>query len=438
MRLPSSKVCKRIRDLHQMLGSSSETERETALKKLHAELEKHGLRFTDVREIVDAIDAVDRAKGAAPPSPPDRPADDPEADQINVYSLVRRLFEVHIYCAPEEHAALALWTLHTWAFDRFTHSPRLALISPVRGCGKTETLALIELLVRNPWRSDDVSAASIYRQSPLPVFLLDEFDQANLRHNSTLKAVLHSGWRVGGSVSRVINGWPTQFEIFTPVALAAIGAHSLSLPLLDRSIVINMSKAPPDAKIERIDVRSPVFTETRRRLEQWALTAQLNPNPEMAGLILRPADNWRTIFSIADSLGAGEEARAAALKLKANRADVDPGVALLYDIRIVFRQRGVDRFAKTDLVAALHELNEYWLDWDDDRPGRKLTHVHLSRLLRTLFQIRSKTVWPLGERATSKSHKGYTRDQFENAWRQYCPEDDTPAQAKETIRLVKN
>src|SRR5262249_7469696 len=146
--------------------------------------------------------------------------------------------------SPEECSVIALWILHSWVFRTFTVSPRLALVSPTRGCGKTETIALIEQLVPDPWRADEVSAASIYRQRRLPIFLLDEFDQANLRHNATLKAVLHSGWRAGGGVSRFIDGWPRRFEVYTPVAMAAIGAHSLSLPLLDRSIVINMHMRP--------------------------------------------------------------------------------------------------------------------------------------------------------------------------------------------------
>jgi hypothetical protein len=163
---------------------------------------------------------------------------------------------------------------------------------------------------------------------------------------------------------------------------------------------------------------------------------QLNLNPDMAGLTNRPADNWRALFSIADSLSHGEDARAAALKLRANRADVDPGVAALHDTRNVFRQHGVNRIAGVELVAALHELNDYWADWDDHHPGRKLTQMHLARLFRA-FDITSKSIWPPGQRTTgSKSRKGYTWDQFAQAWRQYCPEDGTPAQANKIRHLA--
>ena len=36
--------------------------------------------------------------------------------------------------------AIALWILHTWLVNEFTISPRLAVTSPTKGCGKTTVL----------------------------------------------------------------------------------------------------------------------------------------------------------------------------------------------------------------------------------------------------------------------------------------------------------
>ena len=52
----------------------------------------------------------------------------------------------------------------------------------------------------------------------------------------------------------------------------------------------------------------------------------------------RAADNWRILISIADSLGYGEDARAAAVALSADRPDEDAGVVLLTDIRTISRR----------------------------------------------------------------------------------------------------
>jgi Protein of unknown function (DUF3631) len=70
----------------------------------------------------------------------------------------------------------------------------------------------------------------------------------------------------------------------------------------------------------------------------------------------------------------------------------------------------------------------------DDRPGRKLTQGDVARLLRP-FGIRSKSIWPAHRSAGSSSRKGYTRDQFEDAWRSYCGAG-TAAHPRKNIRLV--
>ena len=43
----------------------------------------------------------------------------------------------------------------------------------------------------------------------------------------------------------------------------------------------------------------------------------------------RAADDWQVLISIADSLGYGEDARAAAVALTADHPDEDAGVVLL-------------------------------------------------------------------------------------------------------------
>ncbi len=148
-----------------------------------------------------------------------------------------------------------------------------------------------------------------------------------------------------------------------------------------------------------------------------------------AALRNRAADNWRVLLSIAGDLGYGEDARSAAVTLNADRPDEDPGVALLADVRTVFRAVGVDRIASSPLVEALIGLDDgLWNEWrgpSDDRPPRKLTQGELSRMLRP-FGIRPKTIWPARRRPGDRSSRGYLRSQFEAAWRAYCPSADTP------------
>src|SRR5258708_36943063 len=63
---------------------------------------------------------------------------------------------------PGEYVAAAVWVMLTHLFDRFTISPRLAFTSPVRGCGKTTALAVIEQLAYRPERMDGATPAVLF------------------------------------------------------------------------------------------------------------------------------------------------------------------------------------------------------------------------------------------------------------------------------------
>jgi len=407
MTLPPPSICRKIRKLHAMLGSNAK-EAEVALSKLNVLLAEYSLTWNDIPEIL----AGSAVHAAQPPDPSDKP-------EVNVLNLLLVLIETHIAVTPAERMAIALWILHTWVFDRFTITPRLALLSPVRGCGKTTLLALIELLVSDPHRTDDISPAAVYYHlghKPGATLLIDEADNAGLLDNRMLRAVFNSGHRKGGGVTRIKDGWPKRFPTFCPLVIAAIG--SLPLPLLHRSVLINMQrKAPDEIHIERLDESGPDWFIAREQIQKWAATCALEQDPEIP-LVNRAADNWRVLLSIADSLGHGEAARSAARELTANRPDEDPGVILLGDILAVFSRRRIDRIASADLVNELIALNDFWHDWRE-RPGRKLTQGDLGRLLRP-FRIKPKSIWPVERTPTSRSRKGYTRDQFEAAWRSYC------------------
>jgi putative DNA primase/helicase len=433
MTLPPPKVCRRIAKLHALaLGSDQEGERAAAHKKLAELLAEHGRTWNDIPEILAAI------RNAPPPPPPSPdPAGNQPGPEVDVYELVHRIITDHVSITPAERVATTLWILHAQVFDRFTITPRLAIMSPVRSCGKTTLLALIELLVNEPFRSDDVTPAAIYRRlerSPYTCLLIDEGDNADLVHDIKLRRVFNSGHRKGGNTSRVASGWSTQFNTFAPLAIAAIG--TLPLPLLSRAIVINMQRRGPGETLEQLDEDSPIYPAAREQMRRWGSLCQLDRFPDMPPELLnRHGDNWRVLFSIADDLGHGEEARAAALELFARRTDEDAGVVLLNDVWTIFQRLGVDRITSGELIRELLALNELWSDWCDDRPGRKLNQAFLARLLRP-FGIWSKSIWPQQRTPDSRSRKGYTRDQFESAWHSYCS-GGTPAQPSKTMRLVE-
>jgi Protein of unknown function (DUF3631) len=435
MTLPPPKVCDLIRKLFAQMGSSGK-DAEVAREKLTQLLVEHGLSWNDLPAILAATAAPNTSHGMNGGAPASGMAVGPK---VNVLDLVAVLIEDHVAMTDAECTTAALWVLHTWVFDRFPITPRLALLSPVRGCGKTTMMVLLELLVAEPYRTDNVTAAAIYHRldrRPRTTLLVDEADNLGLFRNDVLRSVFNSGHRRGGGIDRLVGGQPRKFRVFAPLAVASIG--SLPLPLLHRSAVINMQRSGKNG-VKRLDESDPAFGAARDEIRKWAATCSLAPEPEMPGALRdRAADNWRVLLAIADDLGRGEAARAAAVALCGNRPDEDSGVTLLGDIRTVFQARGVDRITSLALIEALLGLEDnFWNEWSgphDDQSPRKLTQNELSRLLRP-FGIRPKTVWPARRRLGDKSGRGYFRSQFEQAWRAYCPSADTPAQPSKIIEL---
>ena len=208
-----------------------------------------------------------------------------------------------------QYTALTLWILHTFVFQDFQHTPRLALLSPTRGCGKSVVLNLCLRLCLRARKFGLTSTASLPRliDSNQPTLLLDEADNIDFAHEPVLRSILNDGFEEGGVRAIVVKEEPRAFNLFTPVAFGAIGR--LPLPLMSRAVVINMRRAPRNAKIERFDVKNPTLVDelgvVYRYTFDWAreVRGKLNTDPAMPdGFHGRVADRWRALFSIADAL----------------------------------------------------------------------------------------------------------------------------------------
>ena len=323
MTLPLPNVCRRIRKLHAQMGSLGK-DGEVARRKLNALLAEYQLSWNDLPAILSESDDTRRDGGDA--EPPDAASPATDRAERDVLGVLLAVIEEYIAATPEERMAIALWIMHCHLFDRFDITPRLALLSPVRGCGKTTVLGLIDILIYEAYRTDNVSPASIYYQlerQPRTTWLIDEADGLDLSRNHVLRSVFNSGHRRGGCVSRFVGGWSRKYPTFAPLAIAAIG--SLPLPLLHRAVVINMQRSA--IPLKRFNRKDAALLWTRRAISDWARNARLDEDPEVPPTLRnRVADNWRVLLAIADSFGRGEAAREAAVALSVDRLDEDAGV----------------------------------------------------------------------------------------------------------------
>jgi hypothetical protein len=256
------------------------------------------------------------------------------------------LLQNYMVMGEEHRIACALWLAHTYAPHVAFFSPYLHIYSPVRECGKTNLLTLLESLARRAIKADSMSPAAMYRiiERQSPTLLLDELDTLlkNKDAGERVRGVLNSGFRRDGRVilcegdSHEVREFPT----YCPKALAGIG--DLWDTVASRSIAIQLDRATAAQRLRLSVVRGDRIKDQleplRLQVARFAhdtedVLADSDPAvPEALGA--RAADIWRPLLAIADA--AGDEwpglARLSAVALSAPRAETDWGVMLLEDV----------------------------------------------------------------------------------------------------------
>jgi putative DNA primase/helicase len=110
--------------------------------------------------------------------------------------------------------------------NAFTMSPRLAVTSPTKGCGKTTILRFLNQVVRRPKRAGSISPSALFRvvEKFQPTIILDETEKY-IEHGSDLHALLNEGHCKGGTVLRVLGESLDlrEFGVFGAVAFARNG-----------------------------------------------------------------------------------------------------------------------------------------------------------------------------------------------------------------------
>jgi putative DNA primase/helicase len=352
------------------------------------------------------------------------PEPDPWSEAVNGAELLDGLAAmIRTYVVMPDHAAdtAALWVLHTYLLDCCGISPRLAITSPEKGCGKTTLVDVLSRLVMRPLPTANATASAIFRvvEMQRPTLLIDEADTF-LSENEELRGILNSGYRQGGFVIRTVGEdfEPRAFSTFSACAIALIG--KLPATLTDRSVPIGLRRRRPGEAIEafRFD-RTGSLDRIARQAARWA-TDNVDPvrlgDPEMPpGLFNRAADNWRPLLAIADAAGRDWPARArraAQSSTATGHDDQSVGVVLLTDIRAIFRERGADRLPSAELVETLIKSEgRPWAEW---KAGKAITVNGLARLLAP-FAIIPSTI-----RVEGATPKGYKLAQFEDAFSRYC------------------
>ena len=321
--------------------------------------------------------------------------------------------------------ALPLWILHTYLIPHLDFTPRLAIQSPVKRCGKSKVVDLVRELCEKPMPSASLTAATIFRSMDAwqPTIVADEGDAWLKPESEDLRGVVNTGFDRGNAyIGRCVgdNHETKLFATFGAIAIAGIG--SLPDTIQDRSIVIPMRRKRPDENVERVRLKHlrAAAQLIKPRLARWAAdhgeeVGAMEPELPRA-LHDRAADCWEPLLAIADLVGGEwpKRARQAALALSGSDAqeDEDVGVMLLIDIRHIFERRRTDRIRTQLLLEELCSFEERpWCEW---KKGQPLSPRGLARLLGR-FGVVPK---PYRD-SLNNVHKGYLLPSFEDAFGRY-------------------
>lgn len=344
-------------------------------------------------------------------------------DGVELLDAISGALRRHVVMNPASVLAAALWVLAVYAFELFALFPRLAIISPEKGCGKTTLLDLLSRLVPKPLFAANVTAAAVFRtiEDIRPTLLIDEAD-TYLPSNPELRNVLNSGHRRDGTVVRCAgDGAPRQFSTSAPAAIAAIGR--LPGTLEDRSIMLRLRRRRVDEPVAllRLDQETD-YLELARKAARWthdatALLTGADPSIPQ-GLFNRVADNWRPLLAVADAAGGEWPSRARATALALSGAEIDDdsqskGVRLLHDLRDLFHTEPSGVLFSEEIVQRLTAMEER--PWAEFLLGKPITKPQLAKLLNP-FRVKPGSV-----RRGERTSKGYRKHDLTDAFERYLP-----------------
>jgi Protein of unknown function (DUF3631) len=340
--------------------------------------------------------------------------------------------------------ALALWTFHTWALDAAEVTPYVHVSSAEKRSGKTRLLEVLELVVRSPIASANISDAALFRaiEEWSPTLLFDEIDSIfgpKARDREDLRGLLNAGYRRGKPALRVGGAKMTDlqsFSTFCPKVLSGIG--KVPDTISDRAIVIVLKRRKSTEAIERFRQRDAI--EAAEPLRQSLESLSVHHVPELTearpelpeALGDRARDSWEPLLAIAELAGEDwpQRARLAAVELSGDE-DVDDDtlrVRLLADIRGTFACNG-NRLPTSELLGVLKTDDEApWADWH----GSGLSAKRLADLLRP-YGIKSRSI----RLEDGTTPKGYLLEQFEDVFERYLPVDASLSRHNATTRMDK-
>lgn len=354
-------------------------------------------------------------------------------DQLDGEQLLNDVEDaIRKYCclpARAAYPAVALYIAYTHAAHCFQYAPRLLITSAEKRSGKTRLLDIVVALTARPLVAANATVPAIFRSlgdGEPRTLVFDEADtifgtKLKAEQNEDLRGLINAGFQQGTPVLRTVGPQhvPTEFDVFAPVVMAAIG--TLPDTIQDRAVNIRMKRKKPTDKVAQYRLRRdrPALTDLQARLSLWAASQsqQLAAAYPETPLDDRAADLWEPLLAVADAAGGHwpTTARKTAVEITQAAATEDKetsiGIELLTDLQTILELRKSDFIKTADILASLTGLEDS--RWKDEGiTGKRLADL-----------LRAYSVFP----TATKTARGYKRAPLEDAFARYLPID--PLQA---------
>jgi putative DNA primase/helicase len=328
---------------------------------------------------------------------------------------------------PGAADVITLWAAHTFVHTAFRYSPRLNITSPEMQCGKSVTRTLVDLFSQRPLKIENLTTATAFRlvEEHRPTILLDEYDTF-LLFNDELRGFCNAGYEKGSMYPRCVgdDNEVRMFNAYAPIALFGIGELKGRLATLhDRSIVIKLERAKGGDYEELPDADwTTEQRELTRKLARFMadIKNQLSDRPMNfpPELKRRLKNNWKPLFVIADVVGGDWPSRILNA-FRSNRANKDnearsTGTQLLADIADIFKREGADKLTSSWIVTELADIEGH--PWAEYGRGQKPISVNQLATQLSKFGIAPRAI-----RIGDHTPRGYTLDQFKEAFASYLP-----------------
>jgi hypothetical protein len=343
---------------------------------------------------------------------------------------IRNFITDYVSLPSEAHAdVLALYAMHTYAFDAARTTPYIYITSTGPGSGKTRLMEVMQCVTRDDEMFSGMTGPVMFRmiEAIKPTLFLDEVDTIySGAKNEELRGVLNSGYKHNGSIARVDakdDAGYKRYSTFCPKVLAGIDNGQVPATVMDRSIVVRLSKATAgDIKpfysedVEELteDISEDIRTWTAANMD--ALKDRSNRPAAIEGLSDRQNDIARPLLTIADRLpGWGKRARLALLRVF---SDIDtplsPQQAALSTIREYMLAHKLERITSARAVE-LTGLNGKQL-------GGWLTAFGVTAGTYSFKKAMPEARSVEQHSDTRAMHKGYVLNgAMEAAWDRYLP-----------------